>query len=135
MVETSRHTVANNDEEPAQWVEKIRVGGVRRGMGVGMWLVRGEGEERGTREREGGREGEGEGEGEGSGDGDGEGEGEGEGEGKGKGKGKGWVLMRDGNGGGREEVRTGAVVGVKRPVWDVKVQGVVWRVGVEWRVL
>ena len=47
--------------------------------------------------------------------------------------GRGWVLMR--NGAAREEIRLGSVVGVRRPCWEVEVGGVVWRIGVEWRVL
>ncbi|MCJ1471406.1 hypothetical protein MMC13_000045 [Lambiella insularis] len=45
------------------------------------------------------------------------------------GEGERWMLM----GGGR--VGRGETVGVKRPVWEVEVEGGVWGVGVEWRVL
>lgn len=47
--------------------------------------------------------------------------------------GRGWVLM--GKGMGRENVERGCVVGLRRPVWDVKILGESWAVGVEWRVL
>lgn len=40
-----------------------------------------------------------------------------------------WMLLGGGS------VAKGKVVGVKRPVWEVEVQGEVWGVGVEWRVL
>ncbi|KAL8727478.1 MAG: hypothetical protein Q9166_006002 [cf. Caloplaca sp. 2 TL-2023] len=43
---------------------------------------------------------------------------------------KSWMLV-----GGSGEVRKGMVVGIRRPVWDVDVQGPVWRVGVDWGIL
>ncbi len=48
-------------------------------------------------------------------------------------EGKGWILIGKGRGDG--EVRVGCLVGVREPSWEVEVQGEVWRIGVEWRVL
>ncbi len=48
-------------------------------------------------------------------------------------EGKGWILIGKGRGDG--EVRMGCLVGVREPSWEVEVQGEVWRIGVEWRVL
>ena len=47
----------------------------------------------------------------------------------GRGEGKRWMLVGDG------EVGTGVVVGVRRPVWEVVVEGEVWGVGVDWGVV
>ena len=49
--------------------------------------------------------------------------------GRGEGEGRRWMLVGDG------EVGTGVVVGVRRPVWEVVVQGEVWGVGVDWGVV
>lgn len=48
--------------------------------------------------------------------------------------GKGWVLTGSGTGRG-EGLRNGCVIVVRRPVWEVKVEGEGWGVGVEWKVL
>lgn len=48
-------------------------------------------------------------------------------------EGKGWVLV--GKGRGQGEVWVGRLVGIREPSWEVEVQGEVWRVGVEWKVL
>ena len=43
-----------------------------------------------------------------------------------------WVLVAEGRG---RELANGDVAGVKKPLWDVDVQGEKWWVGVEWGVL
>lgn len=43
-----------------------------------------------------------------------------------------WMLAA-GNGNG--EVRRGMMVGIRRPVWEVEVEGGMWGVGVDWGVL
>ncbi|MCJ1382095.1 hypothetical protein MMC17_005207 [Xylographa soralifera] len=59
-------------------------------------------------------------------------------------QGEGVVLVRSGTGerwmlmGGQrtgEGLRKGGVVGVKRPVWEVEIEGETWGVGVEWSLL
>lgn len=45
-------------------------------------------------------------------------------------EGKRWVLVGDAGG-----VRAGCTVGVRRPTWEVEVEGERWGVGVEWAVL
>jgi len=51
---------------------------------------------------------------------------------RGAGDGRRMMLMGCGRGG---EVRTGVVVGVRAPVWEVEVLGEKWGVGVEWKVI
>lgn len=46
-----------------------------------------------------------------------------------QGEGVRWMFVGKG-----DEVKRGAVVGFRGPVWEVEVQGRVWRVGVEWGV-
>lgn len=48
----------------------------------------------------------------------------------GGGEGKRWMLVGDCGG----QVGRGVLVGVRRPVWEVVVEGEVWGVGVDWGV-
>lgn len=96
----------------AGWEFRVRVQNVRsqRGVGAGMVLVREQVDDVDGEKEEGG-------------------------------EGNGWVLIGPGSragtgvavGGG--SVSKGDVVGVKRPVWEMKVAGELWTVGVEWAVL
>lgn len=58
-----------------------------------------------------------------------------------EGEGKGWVLIGPGTSAGAgvavsgENVKNGDVVGVKRPVWEMKIAGELWSVSVDWAVL
>ncbi|MCJ1264106.1 hypothetical protein MMC22_003977 [Lobaria immixta] len=58
-----------------------------------------------------------------------------------EGEGNGWVLIGPGTGAGGGvavsggNVKNGDVVGVKRPVWEMKIAGELWSVGVDWAVL
>ena len=47
-----------------------------------------------------------------------------------------WLLIHSGCGGEKKRVvRTGDVVEVMRPTWDVQMKGEVWKAGVEWMVV
>lgn len=47
-------------------------------------------------------------------------------------RGKRWMLVA---GNSNREIRKGTMVGIRRPVWEVEVKGVVWGVGVDWGIL
>lgn len=51
-------------------------------------------------------------------------------------RGKSWVLMGQGKKCERDEaLARGTVVGVRRPIWDVRIGEVDWSVAVEWSVI
>lgn len=50
-------------------------------------------------------------------------------------EGKGWVLIGNGVRNDSEEVASGCMVGLRRPVWDIDVLGCRWGVGIDWAVL
>ncbi|KAL8812197.1 MAG: hypothetical protein Q9223_007353 [Gallowayella weberi] len=51
------------------------------------------------------------------------------------GEGKRWILVGQGQIQSRGQVEKGMMVGIRRPVWDVDVQGEKWSVGVDWGLL
>ena len=50
-----------------------------------------------------------------------------------RGTGRGWLLT--GGGANGEDLINGCVIGIRKPVWEVNVEGEIWVVGVEWRNL
>ncbi|KAL8859054.1 MAG: hypothetical protein Q9178_004535 [Gyalolechia marmorata] len=50
-------------------------------------------------------------------------------------EGRRWMFVGMGDNHSHREVRTGVMVGIRRPVWDVDVGGEGWVVGVDWGVL